>query len=131
MIFKIFHKIIKDLLNLAVKVKLYVDKLFRINYFILTAYSRVLILFVWSCYQENPTAFKDYMLCDPGAYPEPPLRGKITFRITNPQTQSKTDEECIQFDKLQALMERIRKSVEARKRGEPELEEKDIFHERE
>jgi hypothetical protein len=28
---------------------------------------------VWSCYQENPVAFRSYSLHDPGAYPEEPL----------------------------------------------------------
>ena len=77
---------------------------------------------VCACYQENPTPFKDYTLCDPGAYPEPPLSGKITMKITDPQRQPKTDEQCAKMDKAQALMERIRKSVEARKRGESETE---------
>ena len=34
---------------------------------------------VWSCYQENPVEFRGYSLYDPGAYPEPPLRGKLTW----------------------------------------------------
>jgi len=37
---------------------------------------------VWACYQENPVEFRGNSLCDPGAYPEPPLNGKITRRIT-------------------------------------------------
>lgn len=72
---------------------------------------------VWSCYQEGNTAFKDYMLCDPGAYPEPPLGGKITWRISDPQRQPKTEEQREKVENAQALMERIRRSVEARKRG--------------
>ncbi len=39
---------------------------------------------VWSCYQENRVAFRDYMLGDPGAYPEPPLGDRITWRVTQP-----------------------------------------------
>jgi len=62
------------------------------------------------------------MLCDPGAYPEPPLSGKITWRISDPQRQPKTEEQHEKLEKAQALMERIRKSVEARKRGESETE---------
>jgi len=77
---------------------------------------------VWSCFQESPTPFKHYTLHDPGAYPEPPLSGKITFRITDPQRQPKTDEQRAKVEKAQALMERIKKSVEARKRGETETE---------
>jgi tetrahydromethanopterin S-methyltransferase subunit A len=33
---------------------------------------------VWACYQEKPVEFRGYSLCDPGAYPEPPLNGQIT-----------------------------------------------------
>ena len=28
---------------------------------------------VWSCYQETPTAFREYTLSDPGAWPDEPL----------------------------------------------------------
>jgi hypothetical protein len=58
---------------------------------------------------------KDYTLCDAGAYQEPPLSGKITWRITDPQRQPKTDEQRSKMEKAHALMERIRKSVEAKK----------------
>ncbi|MFH1963268.1 MAG: tetrahydromethanopterin S-methyltransferase subunit A [bacterium] len=40
---------------------------------------------VWSCYQEEPTKFQDYILHDPGAYPEPAICSKITCRIKKPQ----------------------------------------------
>ena len=40
---------------------------------------------VWSCYQEDLTKFKDYTLYDPGAYPEPAICSKITWRIKKPQ----------------------------------------------
>jgi tetrahydromethanopterin S-methyltransferase subunit A len=75
---------------------------------------------VWSCYQEVPTPFRQYSLHDPGAYSEAPLSGKITFRITDPQRQPKNDEERANMEKIQALMERIRRTVEARKRGDAE-----------
>ena len=39
---------------------------------------------VWSCYQEEPVDFRGYALWDPGAYPEPPLSGRITWRVTQP-----------------------------------------------
>jgi len=73
---------------------------------------------VWSCYQEDPTDFHHYTLCDPGAYPEPSLSGKITWKISDPQRQPKTEEQREKQEEAQELMERIRKSVEARKRGE-------------
>jgi tetrahydromethanopterin S-methyltransferase subunit A len=65
---------------------------------------------VWSCYQEKPTVFKQHQLYDPGAYPAAPLSGKITWRITQPSLEPKTDEERSQRDKILSLIERIRKS---------------------
>jgi len=40
---------------------------------------------VWSCYQEEPIKFQNYTLHDPGAYPEPAICSKITWRIKKPQ----------------------------------------------
>jgi len=40
---------------------------------------------VWSCYQEEPNKFQNYILYDPGAYPEPAICSKITWRIKKPQ----------------------------------------------
>lgn len=40
---------------------------------------------VWSCYQEKPTAFKDYMLYDPGAYPEPGISVRLSGRVQHPE----------------------------------------------
>jgi len=77
---------------------------------------------VWSCYQEEPTPFMSYMLGDPGAYPEPPLSGKLTWRVTKPQREPKSEEERVQKEKLQQLMDRLKRAAE-RKRpsdgGEP------------
>ncbi|MBI5167332.1 MAG: tetrahydromethanopterin S-methyltransferase subunit A [candidate division NC10 bacterium] len=39
---------------------------------------------VSSCYQERPKSFMSYSLWDPGAFPEPPIFCKITWRITRP-----------------------------------------------
>ncbi len=39
---------------------------------------------VWSCYQEEPVEFQGYTVYDVGAYPESPLSGKITRRVTQP-----------------------------------------------
>jgi tetrahydromethanopterin S-methyltransferase subunit A len=72
---------------------------------------------VWSCYQETPTEFLDYQLCDPGAFPEPPLDGSITWRITHPEREPKTPQEHQDAKKLKALMERIMKSIDKRRDG--------------
>lgn len=71
---------------------------------------------VWSCYQEQPTPFGDCVLCDPGAYPEPPLSGKITWRATKPEREPRDDQQRAKIDKARDLMERIKRSVEEKKR---------------
>jgi tetrahydromethanopterin S-methyltransferase subunit A len=63
---------------------------------------------VWSCYQENPVEFRGYSLCDPGAYPEPPLSGKITWRVTQPWVQAMDEKEGEALRKAKELMERLR-----------------------
>ena len=72
---------------------------------------------VWSCYQEEPTPFRDYLLHDPGAYPEAALSGKITWRVTHPEKEPKTEEERTQVGKLQAMMERVKAAVERKRAG--------------
>ena len=71
---------------------------------------------VWSCYQENPTLFRQYELFDPGAYPAQALCGKITWRVTRPSEEPRSDEECIQREKAKALMNKIKQSVEEKTR---------------
>ena len=72
---------------------------------------------VWSCYQEKPTVFRSYLLCDPGAWPEPPLSGKITWRVTHPEREPKNEAERAGAEKLRALMERV-KAAAAKKHQE-------------
>jgi tetrahydromethanopterin S-methyltransferase subunit A len=73
---------------------------------------------VWSCYQETPTPFRDYQLCDPGAYAEPPLSGKITWQVTRPGNEPVDAEGRARVEKARALMERIKRAVEEKKRRE-------------
>ena len=47
-----------------------------------------------------------------GAYPAASLSGKITWKVTQPSTEAKSDEEQAQREKIQALMERIKKTTE-------------------
>ena len=63
---------------------------------------------VWSCYQENPVEFRGYSLCDPGAYPEPPLSGKITWRVTQPWAEPEDEKEQEAVRRAKDLMERLR-----------------------
>lgn len=76
---------------------------------------------VWSCYQEQPVAFREYRLFDPGAFAEPPLSGRITWRVMHPEREPKTDEERERRGKLRELMDRVRKSVEMRSKGQGAL----------
>lgn len=66
---------------------------------------------VWSCYQEEPVKFREYSLYDPGAYPEPPLSGKITWRVTQPWSEPGNDKERESLKKVQEQMELMRKRL--------------------
>ena len=70
---------------------------------------------VRACYQEQPTPFRGHVLHDPGAFPEPPLSGKLTWRVTHPEREPKTGEERAQKEKLQSLMERVKRTVEMKR----------------
>jgi tetrahydromethanopterin S-methyltransferase subunit A len=63
---------------------------------------------VWSCYQEAPVEFRGQFLYDLGAYPELPLSGKITWRITQPWAEPADDGERAAQKKAKKLMEQIR-----------------------
>ena len=75
---------------------------------------------VVACYQEEPTPFRDYLLHDTGAYPEPPISARITWRVTDPSREPKSDEERAGQERIRALMDRARKAAEARHGGPPE-----------
>ena len=40
---------------------------------------------VWSCYQENPTPFQGFILCDPGAFAENGLSCRLSWRVKHPE----------------------------------------------
>jgi len=63
---------------------------------------------VWSCYQEKPVDFQSYSLYDPGAYPEPPLSGRITRRVTNPWVGVLDEKEKQAQERAQELIERLK-----------------------
>ena len=70
---------------------------------------------VWSCYQESPVEFRGYSLYDPGAYPGPPLSGKITWRVTQPWVEPLDERESEALKKAKELMERLK----TRAKGKP------------
>jgi tetrahydromethanopterin S-methyltransferase subunit A len=63
---------------------------------------------VWACYQEEPVEFRGYHLHDPGAYPEPPFAGKITWRVTQPWAEPKDEVERAAKQKALELIERLK-----------------------
>ncbi|MEW6356428.1 MAG: tetrahydromethanopterin S-methyltransferase subunit A [Planctomycetota bacterium] len=78
---------------------------------------------VVSCYQEEPTKFREYQLYDLGAYPESPLDGKITWRINEPYNEPKSEEERKAKEKARAMMEMIKKRLDARRKGASDQDE--------
>ena len=63
---------------------------------------------VRSCVQENPVKLRDQSLFDPGAYPEPPLNGLITWSVTQPWTEPANEKEVEAKRKVEALKEFLR-----------------------
>ncbi len=64
---------------------------------------------VWSCYQEEPVQYRNYQLCDPGAFAEHGLSGTITWKITQPWSEPDDDSERQARDKALAMIEELRK----------------------
>jgi tetrahydromethanopterin S-methyltransferase subunit A len=63
---------------------------------------------VWSCFQENPVEFRGQSLCDPGAFPKPPLGGKLTWSITQPWAEPGDDSERIAKQKALEMIEKLK-----------------------
>jgi tetrahydromethanopterin S-methyltransferase subunit A len=70
---------------------------------------------VRSCFQEKPTSFRDYTLCDPGAFPEGPLSGQLSWRVTRPQSEPKDEGERQQRQTFRDLMARVRQAAEKKR----------------
>ena len=64
---------------------------------------------VWSCYQEAPVDFRGQLLCDPWAWPEPPLSGKLTWKVMQPWSEPQDDKEREAKKKALDLIERLKK----------------------
>jgi tetrahydromethanopterin S-methyltransferase subunit A len=67
---------------------------------------------VWSCFQEEATDFEGLSVHDVGAYPEDPICGRITWRVTNPANEPRSEEEKRHKDLLIQKMEEIKRIVE-------------------
>ena len=75
---------------------------------------------VWSCIQEKPTKFMDYILYDPGAYPKPPICCKITMRITEPWRPEISEEQ-------NRVLEGIKRATQARRKKEQEKKDSELL----
>jgi len=64
---------------------------------------------VWSCFQEEPVEFQGQTLYDIGAYPQPPIGGRITQRVLQPWTLPANEKEKAAVEKMQDMVTRIRK----------------------
>jgi len=64
---------------------------------------------VWSCFQEEPVEFQGQTVYDIGAYPEPPIGGRITQRVLQPWTLPVNEKEKAAVQKMQDMVSRIRK----------------------
>ena len=64
---------------------------------------------VWACYQEQPVEFRGYSLFDPGAYPEPALSGRITWRVTQPWAEPSEEGERQARDKAQQMIQQLKR----------------------
>jgi len=73
---------------------------------------------VWSCYQEEPTAFRGYTLFDPGAFAAEPICSTVTWRIRQPWYAPRTDAERQAHERLQGFMAEVRRKVEGKRRDE-------------
>ncbi|MDD4136592.1 MAG: tetrahydromethanopterin S-methyltransferase subunit A [Methanoregula sp.] len=63
---------------------------------------------VWSCFQEKPVEFRTQMLFDPGAFPEPPLSGKLTWNVTQPWSEPGDDSERAAKKRALEMIERLK-----------------------
>lgn len=59
------------------------------------------------CIQEQPTSFLNFTLNDPGAYPEPPIFQKITWRVEKPWAQYSEEAS----EKMKLIMEAARRKA--------------------
>lgn len=64
---------------------------------------------VWSCYQEEPVEFEGKQVYDIGAYPQPPLSGRITSRVMEPWKQSQSEQERQAAKKMWEWVERVKR----------------------
>ncbi len=63
---------------------------------------------IMACYQEAPVQFRDFLLSDPGAYPQPPLDSQITWDAMRPWAEPEDPSQSEAKRRLEAMVERLR-----------------------
>ena len=63
---------------------------------------------IWSCYQEEPVQFNDYILYDKGSYNKNPLNGKVTDRIMEPWKLPQNTKEQEAVKKMHDLVNKLK-----------------------
>ncbi|MGA2731137.1 MAG: hypothetical protein ABSG35_00825 [Syntrophobacteraceae bacterium] len=63
--------------------------------------------------------FRSYSLYDQGAYPEPPLSGKLTWRIIQPWAEILEDKEREGQRRAREFMERLRTKAKKKQDDKP------------
>lgn len=64
---------------------------------------------IWSCFQETPVEFLGQFLFDPGAFPELPLSGKLTWNVTQPWAEPGDESERAAKQRALAMIEQLKK----------------------
>jgi tetrahydromethanopterin S-methyltransferase subunit A len=64
---------------------------------------------VWSCYQEEQVDFEGYRLYDIGAFPQPPIGGRITDRVMQPWNLPKNEQEKEAVERMKDLIQKLKK----------------------
>jgi tetrahydromethanopterin S-methyltransferase subunit A len=64
---------------------------------------------VWATFQETPVDFRGQEIFDPGAFPLPPLSGKLTWNVTQPWAEPGDDGERAAKKRAQEMIERLKK----------------------
>lgn len=63
---------------------------------------------VWSCFQEEPVEFEGHRVYDTGAFPEPPLSGTLTSRVSESWTQPQDEGEKKAVEKMRELIKKMK-----------------------
>lgn len=63
---------------------------------------------VWSCCQEEFVDFRGMLLRDHGAYPEPALSGRLTWRVFQPWAEPEDENEREALKRQRELIEKLR-----------------------